>query len=149
MQRIKLVLRVRALTRDFTNSVFREIDIIDFLNEGIDRFKQVIPQFKNVPYLLSTTSEPTLIPEAYQHLLAVYAAARCFGQDERHYQATTLMNEFEIKLEELKGLIESGQIAIVDPTTGAEITVDIPTDYVDLKPYYGTQHADRDEGVWS
>lgn len=148
MQRVKLILRVRALTRDFSNSIFREPDIIDFLNEGIDRFKQIIPQFQSVPYLLTSSDEPTLIPEAYQHLLAVYAAARCFGQDERHYQATTLMNEFEIKLEEMKGLIESGQIVIIDPTTGDEITVDIPTDYVDLKPYYGTQHIDRDEGVW-
>lgn len=148
MQRVKLVLRVRSLTRDFSNSIFREIDIVDFINEGINRFKQVIPQFKSIPYLLTPSAEPALIPEAYQHLLAVYAAARCFSQDERHYQATTLMNEFEIKLEEMKGLIESGEIVIIDPVTGGEIVADIPTDYVDLKPYYGTHYIDRDEGVW-
>lgn len=88
-----------------------------------------------------------MIPEQYQHLLAVYAAARCFSQDERHYQATTLMNEFEIKLEEMKSLIESGQIVIKDPVTGEAITDEYVMDYVDLKPYWGKPIVD-DEGVF-
>lgn len=147
MQRLKIVSRVRSLTRDFTSSIFREIDIVDFINEAIDRFRQAIPQLKDIEYLLTTTSEPSMIPEQYQHLLAVYAAARCFSQDERHYQATTLMNEFEIKLEEMKSLIESGQIVIKDPVTGEAIEDEYVMDYVDLKPYWGRPIVD-DEGVF-
>lgn len=147
MQRLKIVARVRSLTRDFTNSIFRENDIVDFINEAIDRFRQAIPQLKNMKHLLTPTSEPSMLPEQYQHLLAVYAAARCFSQDERHYQATTLMNEFEVKLEEMRSLVESGQIVIVDPTTGEAIEDEYAVDYVDLRPYWGKTRLD-DEGVF-
>lgn len=138
MNRIKIVSRVRNLTRDFTNSIFRESDIIDFINEGIERFGQVIPQFVGVLPLTSSTQEPILIPERYQHLLAVYSAARCFFQDERAYQYTTLMNEFETKLNELKIDIENGEVVILDPSTGEPVVVvDNSVDYVDLDPYWG------------
>ena len=150
MQRTKLILRVRSLTRDFTNSIFRETDIIDFINEAIDRFKQTIPQLKSLTYLATPTSEPSLIPEQYQHLLAVYASSRCFGQDERHYQATTLMNEFEVKLEEMKGLIENGQLIIIDPTTNEAVADEYVIDYVDTSAYWTNSSSelyDVDEGV--
>lgn len=148
MNRLQITQRVRALTRDFTNSIFRENDIIDFINEGINRFKQVIPELKNLETLHANTAEPTLIPIQYRHLLALYSASRCFGQDERHYQATTLMNEFEIKLEELNTKIQGGDIVIVD-ADGNVVTSDINVDYVDLKPYWGigkkTELPDGDE----
>lgn len=96
-------------------------------------------------HLLTPTSEPSMLPEQYQHLLAVYAAARCFSQDERHYQATTLMNEFEVKLEEMRSLVESGQIVIVDPTTGEAIEDEYAVDYVDLRPYWGKTRLDDEE----
>lgn len=147
MQRLKLVLRVRSLTRDFTNSIFRESDIIDFIDEGINRFKQVIPQLSGLTYLTSPTSEPFLIPEEYQHLLAVYAASRCFGQDERHYQSTNLMNEFEIKLEEMKNAIDVGELEIIDPDTDEVVTVESAVDYIDLSDYWSTEITDLDEGV--
>ena len=114
MNRVELIRRVRSLTRDITNSVFREQDIIDFLNEGIDRFVQSMIEFESMEYLNSQSAIPYLIPRQYQHLLSVYATARCFGQDEQLNQATTFMNEFEFKLGELKEKIESGLITIVD-----------------------------------
>lgn len=137
MRRLEIIQRVRALTRDFSNSIFREQDIIDFINEGINRFKQVIPELKSTPKLLEKDQEPFPIPEHYQHLLAVYSASRCFGQDERHYQATTLMNEFEAKLDELKQAIGNGDIQIIDPDTGESIVTENENDYVDLTPYWG------------
>lgn len=151
MNRLQIVQRVRALTRDFTNSIFRENDIVDFLNEGINRFKQIIPELKELPELLSKSQIPFLIPEQYRHLLAVYAAARCFGQDERHYQASTLMNEFEVKLNELKEKIENGEIQIVD-ADGQAVENDIPVDYVNMRPYWHEHSGvfnlkDIDEGV--
>ncbi len=146
MQRSHIVARVRSLTRDFSNSIFRETDIIDFINEAIDRIRQAIPELKGMIYLSTNLIEPNLLPEQYHHLLAIYASARCFGQDERHYQASTNMNEFEVKLEELRTAIENGQIIIVDEN-GEEINSDLPIDYVDLKAYYGRKKIDLDDGV--
>ena len=88
MNRADLVKRVRIITRDLTESIFRENDIVDFINEGIERFAQVIPEMESIKTLSTATSNVTLIPRAYQHLLDVYDASRCFAQDERHYQAT-------------------------------------------------------------
>lgn len=136
MNRLQIIQRVRSLTRDFTNTVFRENDIIDYINEGIDRFAQVIPELQGLEYLLTNTQEPSLIPRQYQHLLAVYATSRCFNQDERHYQATTYMNEFEVKLEELKQAIEAGSVVITD-AEGNEVSGNINIDYVNLEPYWG------------
>lgn len=148
MKRLEIIRRVRSLTRDFSNSIFREQDIIDFLNEGINRAKQIIPELKKEERLLTNQQELLYIPEEYRHLIAVYATARCFGQDEGHYQATTFMNEFEIKMDELRDKILNGDIIIVDPDTGEEIT-DGGTggiDYVNLKPYWGiNSRIDGDE----
>lgn len=137
MKRSELIRGVRSITRDFSNSIFREQDIIDYINEGINRFKQVIPIFKSVPKLLDQSQEPLPIPEEYHHLLSIYSASRCFMQDERHYQSTVLMNEFEVKLDELKQAIENGDIVITDPETGEEIVSTNEVDYVDLEPYWG------------
>ena len=35
MNRLDLIRRVRSLTRDFSNAIFRESDIVDYINEGI------------------------------------------------------------------------------------------------------------------
>ena len=136
MNRLQLIQRSRSMTRDFTNSIFREADIIDWINEGVDRFAQVIPELEGLTHLLTNTQEPTLIPKRYRHLLAIYATSRCFNQDERHYQATTYMNEFEVKLDELKQRIEAGEVVIVDGD-GNAVTTEYDMDYVNLEPYWG------------
>ena len=136
MRRLDLVLRVRSYTRDFSNSIFREQDIIDYINESIERFQQIIPQLKGLTPLVVTTDSPDLIPSQHHHLLALFSASRCFAQDQSFYQATTLMNEFEVKLQEFQGKVESGQIVIVDPVTGLPVATDNVIDYVDMKPYW-------------
>lgn len=147
MQRLQIIQRVRALTRDFSNSIFREQDIIDFINEAIDRLRQAIPELQDMVHLLAQAQEPVLLPSQYHHLLAIYATARCFGQDERHYQSSTNMNEFETKVEELKSAIESGQIVIKDGS-GNAVSNDINVDYVDLNPYWNESvQTDFDDGV--
>ena len=137
MNRLKLIQRVRSMTRDFTNATFRENDIIDFINEGINRFKQIIPEVKKEELLLSNQQKLKYIPEEFQELLVIYSTSRCFSQDERHYQATTLMNEFEVKLDELREAIDNGIHNILDPDTGEVITMDLEVEYVDLYPYWG------------
>ena len=146
MKRLELISRVRSNTRDFSNSIFRETDIIDYLNEGINRFKQVIPELLGVVPLLAQNQEVILIPSQYQVLLSTYASARCFAQDERHYQATTLMNEFEVKLQELLSEIECGNIVILD-TLGVPIVIPLKYNYVDTEAYFGKIYTDLDDGV--
>lgn len=136
MRRLELIRRVRSMTRDFSNSIFREQDIVDFLNEGIDRVVQILPKLKGMEYLLAQEQKVILMPREYQHILAVYATSRCFSQDEGHYQASTLMNEFEVKLDELKLAIENGDIVITDSDGNVIEDGDGTIDYVDLKAYW-------------
>lgn len=135
MTRSEIIQRVRSITRDFSNSIFREVDIVSFINEGINRFRQYIVELKSLSSLDSNTSIPVMLPDEYHHLLALYCASRCFAQDERHYQSTTLMNEFETKLEELKSAIEAGLIVIKD-ADGSVVEKNYDVEYVNLKPYW-------------
>lgn len=149
MNRLELVGRVRSLTRDLSNAIFREVDIVDYINEGIDRIKQLVPEYTQMPNLTSNTSEPTMLPAHYHHLLAVYCASRCFAQDERAYQASTLMNEFEQKLDELKQSIEDGRVEVLDPITGLPVESVYTAGYV-LENYFevrGKSLCDLDEGI--
>lgn len=130
MNRLDLTLRVRSYTRDFSNATFRESDITTYINEGIDRVMQVIPEFRGMKRLRRAEDEVILLPRMYQHLLALYSSARCFEQDERHYQAGKQMNEFETKLQELNNDIMSGDVVIIDPETGDAIHRPFIEDYV-------------------
>jgi len=131
MNRLQLVNRVKSLTRDFTGSIFRENDMVDFVDEGIDRVRQVIPELSGMVHLVSTTSEVALMPDSYHYLLAIYSASRCFSQDESQYQATVMMNEFETKLLELKNGIQSGEIILIG------VDVLNVEEFVETKSYWG------------
>lgn len=148
MNRLDLMKRVRSLTRDLSDSIFREIDLVDYINEGIERCQQYIAELRGMTPLLANTDIPTHLPAFYHHVLAVYATARCFGQDERHYQATTHMNEFETKLDELKIAIQAGEIKIVNPD-GTSVGNASPDEYVVNKYFspFSTSTSDIDDGV--
>lgn len=130
MNRTDLSLRVRSLVRDLSNSFFRETDITNYLNEGIERVGQVIPDLGMMNPLTTAIQEVDYMPKPYQHLLAVYCSARLCTQDERHYQAGVFMNEFETKLQDLKTAIESGDVDIIDPLTGEPIDLWKEPEYV-------------------
>lgn len=115
MNRTELVLRSRNLVRDLSNSFFREGDVVNYLNEAIERVQQEIPELENMPLLTTSLQEATYLPKPWQHILAIYTASRLAHQDERFFQAGNLMNEFEVKLDSLKSLIQSGDIVIKDP----------------------------------
>lgn len=121
MNRLELMLRARSLVRDFTNSFFREQDIVNYLNEGIERVMQIIPELKDMTPFSGPTDEVKYLPRQYHHLLAVYCASRLASQDERHFQAGNFMNEFETKLDTLKASLLNGEIEIIDPVTGEPI----------------------------
>ena len=131
MNFLDLQLRVRALTRDLSSAIFRKVDVTTFINESIDRIQMVLDVFDGMEYLVDDTDVPKLLPKKYHHLLAVYCASRLFHQDEQHYQAGTLMNEFEQKLDDLRTKIENGEVKIIDPETGLPIPLsEADTDYV-------------------
>lgn len=144
-----LIRRVRANTRDFTNSIFREEDIINYINEGIERIS-TIPELQGMVSLNNVSDAPNLLPNRYHHLLSTYATARCFEQDERHYESSRRMNEFEVKMGELREAIDSGDVIVttVDPITGEEYEVENNTEheYV-VNVYYGRRDIDIDDGV--
>jgi hypothetical protein len=146
MNRGDLIRRVRAYTRDLNSSIFRNVDVVDFINEGVDRVKSRVPQLVSIPTLVSDDSVPLPLPAQYHALLAIYGASRCFGQDERHYQASTLMNEFEQKLDELISAINNREVIIVD-AEGVEIDSNIPVDYVKVEYFASSNIDDEDDGV--
>jgi hypothetical protein len=114
MIRSQLITRVRSLTRDFSGTTFRTEDVQDFLNEGIDRLAQLFPVFESMTYLENDSDEPVLLPKPFHSVLALFATSRLFAQDERAYQATTYMNEFELKVDELRVGIDEGRFVISD-----------------------------------
>lgn len=144
MNRGDIVKRVRSYTRDLSNSIFRAIDVTDYINEGIDRVKSVVAECSDMAYLDSDNQTPILLPAQYHYLLAVYSASRCFWQDERHYQASTLMNEFETKLDELVEAIADGKVVIKDED-GAPVTSDIEMDYVRDVYFDATEDNEEEE----
>lgn len=129
MNRGDMIRRVRSYTRDLSGSIFRTIDITDYINEGVDRIRSRIPQLKKMVSLDADNVVPSLLPSEYHYLIPVYASSRCFSQDERHYQASTLMNEFETKLEELFSDINEGVLPILDDA-GNVVDTSLPSDYV-------------------
>ena len=137
----ELINRTRTYTRDFTGSIYREVDILIFMEEAYNRFA-IIPEFSNLVYDGIKANPVPLIPYRYQHLLPIYASSRCFFQDEQDYRAGTLMNEFETKLEELKSLIESGDIIIKD-ADGIAVVNSLANGYV-VNEYFDATISDED-----
>ena len=108
-----LIDRVRQYTRDTTGSLFTQDDIVAFINEGIDRTRRYT-HFKGMKHLNSLSDEPILLPNEYHHLLSIYAASRCYTQDEQVYLAEQFMNEYEYKTQEVILLINDGELVIED-----------------------------------
>lgn len=144
MNRTQLIRRVRNTTRDLLGTTFREMDIVDFLDEAVDRVRQVIPEFR-MSYLTSNDMSPTHLPESYHSLLATYASASLYFQDDRHHQATVKMNEFETKLAELKASFYAGDVEIVDGA-GAPVYADSHAEYV-KNAYFEVRGRNVDTGV--
>lgn len=130
MNRLQLMIKSSKLLRDESNTIYTKAFIYEQINEAIDRFKQLVPELKSMSYLVDDTVEVDLLPSEYQHLLSIYSCARCYEIDERHYEANKYMNEFEIKVANLKEAIASGETSILDPLTGLPVVPTIVQDYV-------------------
>lgn len=112
MKLSELVNRVRSYTRDTTGTLFSLSDVQGFINEGIDKLKQ-IKELEGMNYLSSDEQTPNLLPPQYHYCLAVYGACRCFSQDEQHYLSQTFADEFNGIYTLLELGIKEGTIIIV------------------------------------
>lgn len=124
----ELIERTHNYTNDTTGTLFPSTIVKGFINEAIDRLKQ-IKELEGMSYLSSDSDVPSLIPNYYHYILAVYGASRCFSQDEQHYQAQTYMDEFTNLKSILELGIKDGSIVITD-NNGEAITDVYEFDYV-------------------
>ena len=108
-----LVARVRSYTRDTTGTLFELSDIENFINEGIDKLRQ-IKALETMATLTSDEPSVDLLPPQYHYCLAVYSASRCFSQDEQHYLAQVFAEEFNGLYDLIELGIKEGTIVIVD-----------------------------------
>lgn len=109
----ELIDRVHNYTNDTTGTLFPSSIVKGFVNEAIDKLKQ-IKELEGMSYLASDSDVPKLIPSYYHYILSVYGASRCFSQDEQHYQAQTYMDEFLNSFSILELGIKEGNIIITD-----------------------------------
>lgn len=125
MKLSELISRVRSYTRDTTGTLFSLSDIQSFINEGIDKLKQ-IKQLEGMKTLTSDGDIPNLLPSQYHYCLAVYGACRCFSQDEQHYLSQTFADEFNGIYSLLELGIKEGTIVIVkEDGTPAKDDIDL------------------------
>ena len=108
-----LISRVRSYTRDTTGTLFSTSDVKAFINEGVDKFRQ-IKQLEDMNYLENDSDIPKLLPIQYHYSLAMYSASRCFSQDEQHYASQTYMDEFNALFNLIELGIKEGTIVIED-----------------------------------
>lgn len=109
-----LIKRTRSYVRDDIGALFSQEDIANWINEAIDRVKEVIYPLKGMELLRGNSDSPILMPDEWHHLLSIYSASRCSTQDEQEYRGSNFMSEFEAKLAELKQKIDNGDIIIYD-----------------------------------
>lgn len=119
----------RRHLKDATQNVWTDDDIQYFINESLLLIKSTLPEYfttlHKVPNsdVLDTTPNTIHIDEEYEHLIPLFASARCFEQDEQNYRATKQMNEFEARKAEM-------EIKILDSDAYAAIIAALETDAV-------------------
>ena len=123
-----LVTRVRSYTRDTTGTLFELSDIENFINEGIDKLRQ-IKSLETMATLTNDEQSVDLLPPQYHYCLAVYSASRCFSQDEQQYLAQTFAEEVNGLYDLIELGIKEGTIVIADDG-GNPINNDISMDGV-------------------
>jgi len=89
----ELIERVHNYTNDTTGTLFPSSLVKGFVNEAIDKLKQ-IKELEGMSYLASDSDVPKLIPSYYHYILSVYGASRCFSQDEQHFKHKLIWTSF-------------------------------------------------------
>lgn len=95
---LQAILKTRRFLKDNTETVWTNADIKDFVNEGAMAVKRTIPEYFTDLVEVFADGDTIQLEDEYKMLPCIYAASRCFEQDEQHYRATTKRNEFEALL---------------------------------------------------
>ena len=106
----QMIEAVRDNARDFSGTIFNQGSIIRYINDCSDRIAQVLYELDDIPTLEGDTHVPEYLPKRYHGLYVMFATGRCFTQDGDYGQGASYMNEFELKLEELRNAIDSGEV---------------------------------------
>jgi hypothetical protein len=142
-----IILNTKRHLNDINSGIFSDDDLKYFINECINRIK-MYPYFIDMVELVANSDEPIILPPHTHNLITFYAASRCFFQDERFYEATNFMNDFEYKLEELVQKVESGDIVLRDAEGAAiDISSFYVEDYVQDDYFAPNYNIEDDEGV--
>ena len=110
-----VVTQTRHYLKDQTENVWTNVEIVAFIDEAIGLIKKSIPIWFST---LTRIVNPTVVTSAnlaqvivldvdYANLLSIFAAARCFEQDEQFYRGVQKMNEFEARKMEMEDDIYS------------------------------------------
>lgn len=99
------IARTRRYLKDQTTSVWSDEEIMDFINEGISAVKRKIPEYFYDLLEIFIKADTINLDGEYKTLPCIFAASRCFEQDEQHYRAVQRRNEFESLLEEMDSQI--------------------------------------------
>lgn len=132
-------------TRDSNGIMFSDKDIKTYLNQAIDRIKQFDKCFKQMKYLVEIGDEPNIIPEHYDYMLALFAAHRCYDNDERFYEGTQKRNEFEELLSQLVSELQAGNETLIDDDGNSISYADAGNAYIEYvkDEYFKTHNAEN------
>lgn len=141
---IQAITRTRRYLKDMTTSVWSDEEIIDFINEGILLVKKRIPEYFTDLVETYVKTDTIQLEDVYKTLPCIYAASRCFEQDEQHYRAVQRRNEFESALmdmeDEIRGSYKYEQ-KVNDPTN--PYYAQLESDYV--RDVYFNNYDNEDE----
>lgn len=117
-------------TRDTNSALFNNVMCTIYVNEGIDRMRQWKP-LRGMAHLVNETDEPTILPDEWHYLLALWVSSRCFDFDERFYEATEKRDEFENAFAQFRADVECGTITLygsdgnpIDLSTEGDCVID-------------------------
>lgn len=134
----ELVDMTKLYTRDSKGYMFSSANVKIFINQAIDRMKQSTI-FKEMKHLDEDSAVPSVLPEHYHYLLALFASSRLYDMDERFFEGTQKRNEFEQSFHDLISDIEIG-IEKIDGLDTSDI--DVGLDYV-KDVYFNTTGGDN------
>jgi predicted RNA-binding protein with RPS1 domain len=129
----------RRHLKDSTENVWTNADIVEFIDEAIGLIRKTnalyFTNLLRITNKLNLTQTIT-IDDDYAILLSIFAASRCFEQDEQHYRASQKRNEFEaLKSDMEEKIIESkeyGDLLAADDELATETIKDVYGD-IDTK----------------
>lgn len=127
----------RRILKDTSENVWTNTDITAFINESILDLQSTIPEYFTDLLEVEVLEDEINIDNKYKKIMSIFAASRCFSQDEQHYRASEKMNEYESrKLDMEQKILSSEEYAEKVSASGSSIS-----EYI-VNEYYGSSSDD-------